>query len=253
MLSPGIPSMMAELGVSSRPVATFSVSIYILGLGLGPMFVFSVYLAVSRSSIGALNVPRSNWRYVCRIFAPLSEMYGRKILYNLTNVAFAYFTALAGVASQLPVLIMLRFFQGCSASVPVVIGGGTIVDLYPPETRGLAMSIYFFSGMLGPPLGPIAGGFISQYLSWRWIFGITASIVCGIPVTTSQHRIGLRPIVLEIDSNSYTGPSRDDSVFCVHEGDTCRNDNQADKSTTRWREAKKEMRIYIQQPSRPLE
>lgn len=41
MLSPGIPSMMAELGVASRPVATFAVSIYILGLGLGPMFVSS--------------------------------------------------------------------------------------------------------------------------------------------------------------------------------------------------------------------
>lgn len=113
------------------------------------------------------------------MFAPLSEMYGRTILYNLTNVAFVYFTALASVASQLPVLVMLRFFQGCAASVPVVIGGGTVSDLYAPETRGLAMSIYFLSGMLGPPLGPIAGGFISQYLSWRWIFGISASIVCG--------------------------------------------------------------------------
>lgn len=106
-------------------------------------------------------------------------MYGRTILYNLTNVAFVYFTALASVAFQLPVLVMLRFFQGCAASVPVVIGGGTVADLYAPETRGLAMSVYFFSGMLGPPLGPIAGAFISQYLSWRWIFGITASIVCG--------------------------------------------------------------------------
>lgn len=97
-----------------------------------------------------------------RIFAPLSEIYGRLTLYHWTNAGFVYFTALCSIAFSLPLLIVLRFFQGCVASVPVVIGGGTISDLYAPETRGRATGVYFIGALMGPPLGPIAGAFITR-------------------------------------------------------------------------------------------
>lgn len=104
-------------------------------------------------------------------------MYGRLPIYTLTNILFIYFTALCSVASELPVLVMLRFMDGCMGSVPIVIGGGTIADIYPPETRGRAMSIYMLSAMMGPPVGPIVGAAITQNLGWRWIFGTAAIAV----------------------------------------------------------------------------
>lgn len=116
-----------------------------------------------------------------RVLAPLSEIYGRLPLYRWTNAGFVYFTALGGIAWTFPLLVVLRFLQGCVASVPIVIGGATIADLFPPATRGQATSWVFFSAMLGPPLGPVAGAFLSQYLGWRWTFGMTAIMVSPPP------------------------------------------------------------------------
>lgn len=67
-------------------------------------------------------------------------------------------------------------------SVPIVIGGGTIADIYPPETRGRAMSVYMLSAMMGPPIGPIVGALITQKLGWRWIFGTAAIAVSDVAI-----------------------------------------------------------------------
>lgn len=111
------------------------------------------------------------------MLAPLSEIYGRLPIYTCTNIMFIYFTSLCSVASELPVLVVMRFLDGCMGSVPIVIGGGTIADIYPPETRGRAMSVYMMSAMMGPPMGPIVAAVISQRLGWRWIFGVAAITV----------------------------------------------------------------------------
>ncbi|KAJ4394880.1 hypothetical protein N0V93_004100 [Gnomoniopsis smithogilvyi] len=111
---------------------------------------------------------------------------------------FIYFTALCSVASELPVLVVLRFLDGCVGSVPIVIGGGTIADMYAPETRGRAMSVYMMSAMMGPPMGPIVAAVITQKLGWRWIFGAAAiasatlSIVCFFYLEETHEETVLR-------------------------------------------------------------
>ena len=59
------------------------------------------------------------------------------------------------------------------------LGDGVLGDIWPPEQRGKAISIYSFAPLLGPALGPIDGGFINQSTTWRWSFYST-SIVDGI-------------------------------------------------------------------------
>lgn len=84
-------------------------------------------------------------------------------------------------------LVVLRFLDGCMGSVPIVIGGGTIADMYPPETRGRAMSVYMLSAMMGPPMGPIVAAVITQKLGWRWIFGMAAIAVSNKTALFSMH------------------------------------------------------------------
>ncbi|KAK7726257.1 hypothetical protein SLS53_009522, partial [Cytospora paraplurivora] len=81
------------------------------------------------------------------LLGPLSELYGR--------------------------LIIFRFLAGFGGSAPLAIGGGVLSDLFTAEERGKAMGAYSLAPLLGPAVGPIAGAFISENTSWRWIFYAT--------------------------------------------------------------------------------
>jgi MFS family permease len=75
-------------------------------------------------------------------------------------------------------MIVFRFLSGLGGSAPLAIGGGLLSDCWLPEQRGKAISIYSLMPLLGPAVGPIAGGFITENTTWRWSFWST-SIVCA--------------------------------------------------------------------------
>lgn len=85
--------------------------------------------------------------------APLSEIYGRNIIYHVTNVLFIIFTIACGVAGSLDQLIAFRFLAGVFGSTPITIGGGTTSDMFRTEERGAAMAVW----SIGPLLGPVVG------------------------------------------------------------------------------------------------
>lgn len=124
-----IPGMMAALG-SSGEVATLGLSLYVLGFALGPL-----------------------------LWGPLSEMYGRQVVFVGTYAAFAAFNAGAAGADSAATVIVLRFFAGAWGSSPLTNAGGIIADMFPASQRGLALSLFASAPMLGPVLGPIVGGF----------------------------------------------------------------------------------------------
>ncbi|KAH8124926.1 hypothetical protein ACSS6W_005166 [Trichoderma asperelloides] len=145
MFAPGVPDLMVEFRSTSEELAAFCVSVYVLGFAAGPMF-----------------------------FAPLSEIYGRSIIYNITNVGFIVFVVACAKAPSLNALIVFRFFCGIFGSVPITIGGGSIADMIVQEKRGVAMASFAIGPMLGPVVGPVVGGFITTGLGWRWVFWIMA-------------------------------------------------------------------------------
>ncbi|KAM0815815.1 hypothetical protein AB5N19_01615 [Seiridium cardinale] len=71
-------------------------------------------------------------------------------------------------------LIVFRFLAGAVGSTPFAIDGGTISDLIPVQERDFALSLYILGPILGPSVGPLAGGFLTDTLSWRWVFWILA-------------------------------------------------------------------------------
>jgi MFS family permease len=124
MFAPGIPGVMADFNSSSVILAAFVVSVYLIGYAFGPL--------------------------VC---APMSEIYGRWPVYQITNVLFIIFTIACAVAPSLDSLIGFRFLAGAAGSAPLVLGGGSVADLYTREERGSKMAIF----SIGPLLGPVAG------------------------------------------------------------------------------------------------
>lgn len=107
------------------------------------------------------------------LWAPLSEMFGRRPIFILTLAVFVLFQIGCALAQNIWTLIICRFFAAVFASSPLVNCGGVIADMWDPVRRGDAMSLFSASVFLGPVLGPIIGGFtvMNQSLRWRWIYG----------------------------------------------------------------------------------
>ena len=67
-----------------------------------------------------------------------------------------------GLARSMNELIVFRFLAGLGCSAPLAINGAVIGDLFDPENRGKAMSIYSLGPLLGPAIGPVAGAWIAE-------------------------------------------------------------------------------------------
>ncbi|KAK0615718.1 major facilitator superfamily domain-containing protein [Bombardia bombarda] len=150
MFAPGIPKIMHEFGETSSTTATFLVSIYVLGFAFGPLFV-----------------------------APLSEIYGRSVMYNGGNILFVIFTVCVALSNGTGMMLAFRFLMGVAGSVPITIGSGSIADMMPVEMRGRAMAAWALGPLLGPCIGPVAGGFLIRAAGWRWVYWLIA-ILAGI-------------------------------------------------------------------------
>ncbi|KAF7561454.1 hypothetical protein G7046_g2679 [Stylonectria norvegica] len=154
MFAPGVPELMVEFESKSTEMASFCVSVYILGFAAGPL-----------------------------VFAPMSELYGRVIVYHCCNVGFIVFIIACAKAPSLSALVAFRFLSGIFGSCPITNGGGTIADMIVQEKRGAAMASFAIGPLLGPIIGPVVGGVVSDALGWRWVFWILA-IISGSLSTT---------------------------------------------------------------------
>lgn len=113
------------------------------------------------------------------IFSPLSEMYGRKIVFVSCNILFLAFNIGCGFSTSGPMITGFRFVTGLGGSAPLSVSGGIMSDIWTPDERARAMAIYSLGPLLGPAIGPIIAGFIGEYSTWRWCFWST-SICNGV-------------------------------------------------------------------------
>ena len=122
MFAPGAAAVAKDFNITSPTIVSFTVSIYLCGFAIGPMFI-----------------------------APLSELYGRLPVYHICNVVYIGFIVGCAFATNTGMFLAFRFLAGCAASGPLAVGGGTVADVVPPAQRGRVMSVFF----LGPLLGPV--------------------------------------------------------------------------------------------------
>ena len=148
-------------------------------------WVFSAYLLTS-----TVTVP---------LWGKLSDLYGRRPLFQAGVTFFLLGSVLSGLAQTMPQLILFRGIQGLGAGGLVPLAMTIIGDIYTLKERTRMQAL--FSGVWGLSsiVGPILGGFLTDQLSWRWIFfinvpfGIASSIIMGYALVESRKR--QRPII----------------------------------------------------------
>ena len=123
MFAPGAASLGKEFHITSPNVVSLTVSIYLCGFAIGPMLI-----------------------------APLSELYGRLVVYHTCNVVYIGFIIGCALGKGTGMFLVFRFLAGCAASGPLTVGGGTVADIVPPAQRGRVMSLW----SIGPLLGPVS-------------------------------------------------------------------------------------------------
>jgi multidrug resistance protein len=139
-LAVGSLDIAKEFHLTDAYSPTFPVAFFVLGFGLGPLYL-----------------------------APLSELYGRRIIYLSCFGFFTIFNIGCALAPSIVGLSILRFLAGMAGSVAASMGGGSIGDMFTPEKRGRAQSVYAFGPTGGSALGGVIGGFILQGTgNWRW-------------------------------------------------------------------------------------
>ncbi|KAF7421327.1 hypothetical protein PC9H_011849 [Pleurotus ostreatus] len=124
-------------------VAILSISLFVEGVGIGPLFV-----------------------------GPLSEVYGRNIIYQVSYTLFFAFSWPVAFAPNIAVYLIFRFFTGLCGAAFLSVAGGSVSDMFTDATVANPMAFYTISPFIGPVLGPLISGFINQNLNWRWTWRI---------------------------------------------------------------------------------
>ncbi|KAF3763023.1 MFS general substrate transporter [Cryphonectria parasitica EP155] len=134
-----IPGLMVAFDEPQQSVATLGVTTYLLGLAVGSLIV-----------------------------APMSELFGRRPVYLLCLTVSTLLVLPCALATGLAEIVVVRFFGALFASVMVCNGAGTIADISTDDDRAMYMSLWSIAPLNGPVTGPLIGGFVYQYLGWRW-------------------------------------------------------------------------------------
>ncbi|CAG7853408.1 Uncharacterized MFS-type transporter C409.08 [Serendipita indica DSM 11827] len=149
--SGAIPRAKKELHMTNA-VAILPISVYVFGFALGPL-----------------------------VFAPLSELYGRRRIFLCSFLPFFLFQIPCALAPNQYVLVVFRFLAGVFGSSPLSNGAGALADIWPASQRGVAASIYSSGPWFGPIMGPMVGGFLIRTPpGWRMVFWIIF-MIAAIP------------------------------------------------------------------------
>ena len=130
----------------STEVGILGISLYVLGFATGPL-----------------------------IWAPMSELYGRRMPLLLSSFGFAIFNLAVATGKDAQTVFVCRFFAGFMGAAPLTIVGAVFADMFNHRQRGLAVTTFSVAIFAGPLIAPFIGGFIDMSdLGWRW----TEYLVC---------------------------------------------------------------------------
>lgn len=160
-----LPTMMGNLGATLEDI-----SMVITGYAIA----------------NAIILPASAW---------LSEQFGRRRYYLGCIVLFTISSVLCGLAPNLSSLIVFRILQGLAGGALLPTSQALIYEQFPKEKAGMAGAVFGMSVMVGPALGPVMGGYLTDNFGWRSIFninlplGILALLVGLVVIKTPAHEI----------------------------------------------------------------
>ncbi|KAI0779744.1 MFS general substrate transporter [Fomes fomentarius] len=181
----GLSSMRAELHMS-EVVAILGVSLYVIGLGLGPL-----------------------------VFAPLGETYGRRKVFVVTGSIFTMFHLGGALGRNTTTILVTRTLAGIFGSAPLTNAGGGLSDMWIARERGFPASLFGTAPWMGPVFGPVVGGWVSDSrLGWRfsfWIMFIVSALNALACIFIMPETFG--PVLLRRRARKLTKASGGEAIY----------------------------------------
>ena len=141
-----LPHMQASLGATADTIT----------------WVLTSYIVAS-----AVAIPMTGW---------LADRVGSRNLFLICVVGFVAASMLCGLATSLPAMVGFRVLQGIAAAFMNPLSQTVMMDINPPKKQAGAMSIWGMGVMVGPILGPVLGGWLTDNYDWRWVFYVNVPI-----------------------------------------------------------------------------
>ena len=131
-------------------------------------WVLTSYIVAS-----AVALPISGW---------LADKVGRKRLLLISVIVFTAASVLCATATSLPEMVLFRTLQGVGGAFIVPLAQATLFDINPREKHSQAMALFGGGVMIGPILGPVLGGWLTDNYNWRWVFlvNLPVGVICAL-------------------------------------------------------------------------
>jgi DHA2 family multidrug resistance protein len=179
-----VPTFMEVLDTTIAVVALR----YIAG-GLSATVDDGEWVITSYLAANAIILPITGW---------LIARLGRRNYFLLSIAIFTLASGLCGMATSLPQLILFRVLQGLAGGGLQPSSQGVLLDAFPAERQGMAMTLFGLAALIAPVVGPTLGGWITDSYSWRWVFllnvpvGILAFGACFIMLRDPDYLVEQR-------------------------------------------------------------
>ncbi len=141
-----LPHMQASLGAASDTIT----------------WVLTSYIVAT-----AIATPLTGW---------LAEKIGRRRLFLFSVAGFIGASVLCGLARSLEQMVIFRMIQGAAGATLAPLGQAFVLDAWPQKQHGQAMALWGVGIMVGPIMGPVLGGYLTDSFDWRWVFFINLPV-----------------------------------------------------------------------------
>lgn len=188
------PHHLYDMSAGRRALITIAVSLAMVMQVLDTT-IANVALPHMQTSLGATR-DTVNWVLTSYIVASaiaipitgwLADWVGRKRLFIWSAIVFTIASMLCGVAANLEEMVLFRIIQGIAGAFLVPLAQATMFDINRPENHGRAMALFGAGVMVGPILGPVLGGWLTDSFNWRWVFFVNLPV--GIAATVMMWRV----------------------------------------------------------------
>lgn len=153
------------MNVLDTSIANVSIPAISGSLGVAPNQ--GTWVITSFAVASGIALPMTGW---------LAQRFGAVRLFTTSVLLFTLVSWLCGMATSIGQLILLRVLQGAVAGPMIPLSQALLLGSYPREKSGTALSIWTMTSLIGPVVGPVLGGWITDNVDWAWIFYINVPV-----------------------------------------------------------------------------
>ena len=166
-------SLATFMNVLDTSIANVSIPAMAGDLGVSPDQ--GTWVITSFGVANAISLPLTGW---------LTQRYGQVRLFTASVLLFVLASFLCGLAPSLGWLIVFRVIQGAVAGPMIPLSQSLLLSSYPKEKSGTALAMWSITTLVAPVVGPLLGGWITDNISWPWIFYINVPVGLGAAAVT---------------------------------------------------------------------